>query len=493
MSESLDSSGTNMARMITFLRAHKRLATFSLVAFGAFWLAPSWSEVGPFGFLFFFALFVMLIVSQIFWVGRVVDLGERFIPGKPRRAWLTAIASVVCLFFFAYNIGLYISPWKIPRADSTHLSLRHVLFEAPFWWWFVGSWAGFALVLVFWALDRVGRAAAWACRKARNAELYAICDVAEDLLNKMAAVHAPHVAYRDYDQMLTDSQVEAVLIATADQFHVSSCLKAIAAGKHVLVEKPLGVTVEECEELRNRLSETKMVLQLGNNRRFDPGMTFAHRFIQEEIGELMALKAWYCDSTYRYTMTDNLQPIPVISQQARRPEGNPKADKRRYFMLTHGSHLVDTARFLAGEITAVRVRSVEKLGTFCWFVEADLANGALAHIELTIPVRGDFEEGFRIYGEHGSIQGKVFLPWFHKSSDVECFSVKERQFHRPLGEDAYTYKLQIENFADAILHGHPQHGAGIDDGVAGMRALVAIARSADSGEKIKLSEVEGGV
>ena len=166
MRESLDSSGTNMARMITFLRAHKRLITFSLVAFCAFWLTPSWSEVGPFGFLFFFPLFVMLIVSQIFWVGRVVDLGERFIPGKPRRAWLTAITSVVCLFFFAYNIGLYISPWKIPRGDSTHLTLRHVLFEAPFWWWFVGSWVGFGLVMVFWMVDRAGRAAAWVYRKA---------------------------------------------------------------------------------------------------------------------------------------------------------------------------------------------------------------------------------------------------------------------------------------------------------------------------------------
>src|SRR5205823_13253102 len=100
MSESLDSSDTNMARMIMFLRAHKRLITLSLVAFCAFWLTPSWSEVGPFGFLFFSVLFVLLIVSQIFWVGRVVELGERFIPGKPRRAWLTSIATVVCLLFF---------------------------------------------------------------------------------------------------------------------------------------------------------------------------------------------------------------------------------------------------------------------------------------------------------------------------------------------------------------------------------------------------------
>src|SRR5690349_2486699 len=83
-----------------------------------------------------------------------------------------------------------------------------------------------------------------ACRKASNTELYAICDVAEDLAVGMAAIHRPRVTYTDYEEMLSDSQVEAVIIATADQFHVPLCLKAIAAGKHVLVEKPLGVSVE---------------------------------------------------------------------------------------------------------------------------------------------------------------------------------------------------------------------------------------------------------
>ena len=43
-----------------------------------------------------------------------------------------------------------------------------------------------------------------ACRKARNAELYAICDAAEDLLARMAAVHQPRVMYQDYDAMLAD-------------------------------------------------------------------------------------------------------------------------------------------------------------------------------------------------------------------------------------------------------------------------------------------------
>jgi len=332
-----------------------------------------------------------------------------------------------------------------------------------------------------------------AIRKARNAELYAICDAADDLLTRMAAVHEPRVTYRDYDALLADPQVEAIVLATADPFHVPLARRAIAAGKHVLVEKPLGVTVEECEALRDQLAATSLVFQIGNNRRFDPGVAFARQFIQERLGQRLAFKAWYCDSVYRYTMTDNLQPIVETSAQARRPGGNPKADKRRYFMLAHGSHLVDTTRFLGGEIVRVQARLVDRFDSYCWFVAVDFADGSVGHIDLIIPVRGDFEEGFQIYGEHGSVSGKIPLTWYHKSSVVECFSTADRQYHRPLGEDAFTYKLQIEGFAETILHGAPQQGAGIDDGIAAMRAMVAIARSVETGATVALADVSGGV
>ena len=331
-----------------------------------------------------------------------------------------------------------------------------------------------------------------AARKARNVELTAICDLADDLRERMDALHQPRFAYRDYEEMLANADIEAVLIGVADQFHVPLALKAIAAGKHVLIEKPLGVALEECEELRRRAQGSKLVLQIGNNRRFDPGIAFARNFIQEEMGPMLSFKAWYWDSVYRYTMTDNLQPIPMQSSAAHRPEGNPKADKRRYFILTHASHLVDTARFLGGEITSVRARLRERFGAFCWYVDLEFAQGGLGHLDLTIPVRGDFEEGFQIQGEHGSVKGQVFLPWYHKSSVVECFSAKDRQYRRPIGEDAHTYKLQLESFADTILHGKPQHGANIDDGVAAMRAMVAIARSVESGKSVRLADATGG-
>ena len=141
----------------------------------------------------------------------------------------------------------------------------------------------------------------------------------------------------------------------------------------------------------------------------------------------------------------------------------------------------------------MRARLSERYGAYCWFVDIGFANGALGHLDLTIAVRGDFEEGFVVQGEHGSVRGRAPLTWYHKATEVECFSVRDGVFRRPLGEDAHSYKLQIEGFAATILDGAPQTGASVDDGTEAMRAMVAIARSVETGEEITLASVEGGV
>jgi predicted dehydrogenase len=189
-----------------------------------------------------------------------------------------------------------------------------------------------------------------ACQKARNARLYAICDSAPDLLERAASVHKPEKVFANCDAMLSDSAVQAVLIGVADQFHVPLCLKVLAAGKHVLVEKPMAVSVGEAEDLRKAVGGSGLVLQVGHNRRFDPGVVFAQRFVREELGRMQAYKGWYYDSTSRYAMTDNLRPLIWESPFAKRPGGNPKLDRQRYLLLAHGSHLLDTARFLAARL-----------------------------------------------------------------------------------------------------------------------------------------------
>ena len=159
-----------------------------------------------------------------------------------------------------------------------------------------------------------------------NATLFALLE--EHRWPPIAAIHAPARTYTPYDAMLDDPEIDAIIIGVADQYHVALAQQAIAAGKHVLVEKPLGVSVEECEALRASVAAAGLVFQVGNNRRFDPGVAFAHTFIREQMGQVMALKAWYYDSFYRYTMTDNLQPIPLASACLLYTSPSPRARTR---------------------------------------------------------------------------------------------------------------------------------------------------------------------
>ncbi|MDQ6435278.1 Gfo/Idh/MocA family oxidoreductase [Mesorhizobium sp. LHD-90] len=331
------------------------------------------------------------------------------------------------------------------------------------------------------------------CTKARNADLYAICDVAPDLLQRMGAAWEPQKLHDDYDRMLADPELDAVIVATSDAYHVPMSIKALEAGKHVLCEKPIGVSVEEGQQLAEAVRRTGKILQVGHMKRFDQPIEAARDFVRDEIGEVLALKAWYCDSTHRYTNTDAVQPLPVTSKLARKPSGNPKADLRQYFMLAHGSHLVDTARFLCGDIVAVRARLAERFGAYCWFVETEFASGALGHLDLTVAVRMDWHEGFQLYGENGSVIAKTFNPWFFRSSEVEIFHEKDATVRKPLGADGHFYRRQLEGFADTVLTGAPMRGADVEDGIASIRAMVAIARSVESGERVELASVTGAV
>ncbi|RUU87107.1 Gfo/Idh/MocA family oxidoreductase [Mesorhizobium sp. M7A.F.Ca.MR.176.00.0.0] len=331
------------------------------------------------------------------------------------------------------------------------------------------------------------------CVKAGNADLYAICDAAPDLLARMGATYEPQKMYSDYEAMLADPELEAVIVATSDAYHVPMSIRALNAGKHVLCEKPIGTSVEEGEALAEAVRRSGKILQVGHMKRFDPALEAARDFVRDEIGEVLALKAWYCDSTHRYTNTDAVQPLPVTSRLARKPAGNPKADLRQYFMLAHGSHLVDTARFLCGDIVAVRARLNEKFGAYCWFVESEFASGALGHLDLTVAVRMDWHEGFQLYGENGSVIARTFNPWYFRASEVEIFHEKTATAHKPLGADGHFFRRQLEGLADTVLNGTPMRGANVEDGIASIRAMVAIARSVVSGERVELASVSGAV
>lgn len=328
-------------------------------------------------------------------------------------------------------------------------------------------------------------------RRAYNAELYAICDVDEYLLNEMSAIYHPEKLYTDYDEMLKDPNLDAVVIGIADNFHVSMTKKAVEAGKPVLVEKPLGMSIEEVTELGEMVKKSGVHVQVGNMKRFDQGIEEAKKFIDEEMGEMLTLKAWYCDNTYRYTTTDNIQPLILSGKNIKKPAGDPKADKRRYYMRGHGSHLFDTARYLGGNIVAVTAWLTEKYGSYSWLVTAEFENGFVGQLDLTLQVRMDWHEGFEVYGQNGSIVAKTYNPWFFKASDVEIFKSSDDSFHRPIAADGHFYRRQIEDFSRTVLNKEPGHGATVFDGIETMKIMQAVQKSVETGEKVYVNSVSG--
>src|SRR4051812_20994140 len=71
-------------------------------------------------------------------------------------------------------------------------------------------------------------------QKAANVDLHAVCDADRELAERFGGFYDARRIHTDYDEMLADPDLEAVVIATSDAFHVPAALKALAAGKHVL-------------------------------------------------------------------------------------------------------------------------------------------------------------------------------------------------------------------------------------------------------------------
>jgi predicted MPP superfamily phosphohydrolase len=112
------------------------------------------------------ALSLIFIASQIFWIGRVVDLVEWLLHRRVCRRRVVIGVVLAYLFVVAYSFPTTIMQGHTFRIGFYRLPV--IVTEAVFWWWFVGSMLAFLLVIVFALLDRMLRAAAWTYRKTRK-------------------------------------------------------------------------------------------------------------------------------------------------------------------------------------------------------------------------------------------------------------------------------------------------------------------------------------
>ena len=119
------------------------------------------------------------------------------------------------------------------------------------------------------------------------AELAAVSEINEERAKWVEAVYGCKV-YRDYNEMLADANIDAVTVVTPDHLHKPITLAAAAAGKHILVEKPLDVTVEGCRAMVEAARTAGVLLQVDFHKRYDPEhMAMERRVSAGELGEIL--------------------------------------------------------------------------------------------------------------------------------------------------------------------------------------------------------------
>ena len=108
--------------------------------------------------------------------------------------------------------------------------------------------------------------------KIRGCEVVAVCDVFEASARETAAMIGGVKVFTDADALISDPDVDAVVVTTPGQFHKGPILSAIKAGKPVFSEKPLTTTAADCKEIVDaEMASGKHLVQVGFMRRYDRG------------------------------------------------------------------------------------------------------------------------------------------------------------------------------------------------------------------------------
>jgi predicted dehydrogenase len=120
------------------------------------------------------------------------------------------------------------------------------------------------------------------------------CDVDLERARQLAAAMTGCAPTTDLEAVLGDSEVDVVMVAAANAALASLTLRAVRAGKHVLVEKPGGIRSRQLAEIESAAAGAGALVRIGYNHRFHPGFRKAYKLVrQEDLGDVMFIRGRY--------------------------------------------------------------------------------------------------------------------------------------------------------------------------------------------------------
>lgn len=276
-----------------------------------------------------------------------------------------------------------------------------------------------------------------ALRDSDSCDLVAVSRARSELARSFAEEFGARKWFEAWPELLSDSEIDAVYIATPVHMHAEQTIAAAESGKHVLCEKPLAMNTSECDRMIAACRANKVKLGVAYYRHFYPVVERTKEIIQSgEIGK------------------------PVLAQVNAFEYFNPQTDHPRHWLLEQdrsgggpmfdfGCHRIEVLTNILGPITKVKAitsnvlfdRQVEDTATALFQFES----GASGVLSVTHAAR-EAQDTLEIFGSLGSIHVPILNNGtLHVSSDAG----ERVETHPP---DANLHAPLIREFVEAVLN-----------------------------------------
>lgn len=290
-------------------------------------------------------------------------------------------------------------------------------------------------------------------------------------------------AVENYQDMLKDSEVDAVSVCAANSVHCQITIEALRAGKHVLCEKPMAVTLEECKKMVEEAEKAGKYLMIGHNQRLAKAHIWAKRLLEDGvIGKILTFRtsfghggpeAWAIDGKNVWFF-----------------------DKKQAFfgaMADLGVHKTDLIQFLTGQkVKAVTawMGTLDKKDSLGEPISVD--DNAICIYELGEQITGVMTASWTYYGKEDNstvlygTEGVMHIyenPEYSiviekKDGERICYSLDQIQTNT-----SQTKSGIIDMWVDSLERNVQPEISG-EEALFAMRAVFAAARSAEEGRRI---------
>ena len=294
--------------------------------------------------------------------------------------------------------------------------------------------------------------------KSDRAELVAVMGPDAKRTERLRAKYNAKYAYTSEAELLENSEIDAVYIASPVNMHLSQAKLAADYGKHILLEKPLALTAEDAQELIAYCEERNVRVAAGFMMRYGTCINEMKRAYESgKIGKLISAYAhftcWYPD-------------IPGSWRQVKALGGGGA-------LMDMGVHMIDLIHYVTGSKTC-QVAAMHDTLAFEYEVEDSsnvllrLENGALCTVQSNFSIPDEAARWrFELFGTKGRLMGSEVIGQVDGGSvealyvedagayDAQQDGNRQAQVQELNGEFGDLYQRQIDSFCDSLLNDKP--------------------------------------